>query len=61
MKRHPLLSVKDLRVEFPSRRGVLTAIDGISFTQNHAAVVSNAFLERTISLPVLSKRNAPVP
>lgn len=27
----PLLSVRDLRVEFPSRRGVLTALDGISF------------------------------
>jgi len=31
MTRTPLLSVKDLRVEFPTRRGVLTAIDGISF------------------------------
>ena len=27
----PLLSVHDLRVEFPSRRGTLTALDGISF------------------------------
>ena len=27
----PLLSVRDLRVEFPTRRGVLTALDGISF------------------------------
>ena len=27
----PVLSVKDLRVEFPTRHGVLTAIDGISF------------------------------
>jgi peptide/nickel transport system ATP-binding protein len=27
----PVLSVKNLRVEFPSRRGVLTAIDDISF------------------------------
>ncbi|MBS0126790.1 ABC transporter ATP-binding protein [Thetidibacter halocola] len=27
----PLLSVRDLRVEFPNRRGTLTALDGISF------------------------------
>ena len=27
----PLLSVRDLRVEFPTRRGTLTALDGISF------------------------------
>ena len=27
----PVLSVRDLRVEFPTRRGVLQAIDGISF------------------------------
>ncbi|HEY5634863.1 MAG TPA: ABC transporter ATP-binding protein [Burkholderiaceae bacterium] len=27
----PLLEVRDLRVEFPTRRGVLTAIDGVSF------------------------------
>lgn len=27
----PLLEVKDLRVEFPSRRGTLVALDGISF------------------------------
>ena len=27
----PLLEVRDLRVEFPSRRGTLTALDGISF------------------------------
>ena len=27
----PVLSVRDLRVEFPTRRGVLKAIDGISF------------------------------
>ncbi|GAA4408526.1 ABC transporter ATP-binding protein [Quisquiliibacterium transsilvanicum] len=28
----PLLEVIDLRVEFPNRRGTLTALDGISFT-----------------------------
>ena len=27
----PVLSVRDLRVEFPTRRGVLKAIDGVSF------------------------------
>jgi peptide/nickel transport system ATP-binding protein len=27
----PLLSVRDLRVEFPHRRGTLTALDGVSF------------------------------
>lgn len=27
----PLLSVRDLRVEFPTRRGKLTALDGVSF------------------------------
>ncbi len=27
----PVLSVRDLRVEFPTRKGLLTAIDGISF------------------------------
>jgi len=27
----PLLSVRNLRVEFPTRRGILTALDGVSF------------------------------
>ena len=27
----PLLQVKNLRIEFPTRRGVLTAVDDISF------------------------------
>ena len=31
MSRTPLLEVRELRVEFPTRRGVLTAIDGVSF------------------------------
>ena len=31
MSAAPLLEVRDLRVEFPTRRGVLTAIDDISF------------------------------
>jgi peptide/nickel transport system ATP-binding protein len=29
--KNPVLSVRDLRVEFPSRRGALVAIDGVSF------------------------------
>jgi peptide/nickel transport system ATP-binding protein len=28
----PLLEVRDLRVEFPTRRGTLTALDGVSFS-----------------------------
>lgn len=27
----PLLSVRNLKVEFPTRRGILTAVDGVSF------------------------------
>ena len=27
----PILEVRDLRVEFPTRRGTLTALDGVSF------------------------------
>lgn len=34
-----LLSVRDLRVEFPSRRGVLTALNGISFDINAGEVL----------------------
>jgi peptide/nickel transport system ATP-binding protein len=30
MANEPLLSVRDLRIEFPTRRGVLVAVDGIS-------------------------------
>ncbi|MDA1117896.1 MAG: ABC transporter ATP-binding protein [Proteobacteria bacterium] len=32
MSAAPLLEVKDLRVEFPTRRGTLVAVDGISFS-----------------------------
>jgi peptide/nickel transport system ATP-binding protein len=28
----PLLEVRDLRIEFPTRRGVLVAVDGVSFS-----------------------------
>ncbi|MEX2240026.1 MAG: ABC transporter ATP-binding protein [Burkholderiales bacterium] len=31
MSSTPLLEVKDLRVEFPTRRGTLVAVDGVSF------------------------------
>ena len=31
MSATPLLEVKDLRVEFPTRRGTLVAVDGVSF------------------------------
>ncbi|MGE7413074.1 ABC transporter ATP-binding protein [Methylobacterium tarhaniae] len=35
----PVLSVRDLRVEFATRRGVLTALDGISFEINRGEVL----------------------
>src|SRR6185369_9045893 len=35
----PLLEVKDLRVEFPTRRGTLTAVDGISFAIGRGEVL----------------------
>ena len=28
----PLLEVRNLRVEFPTRRGTLVAVDGVSFS-----------------------------
>ncbi len=31
MAKSPLLEVKDLRIEFPTRRGTLVAVDGVSF------------------------------
>ncbi|MFH6781806.1 MULTISPECIES: ABC transporter ATP-binding protein [Methylobacterium] len=36
---HPVLSVRDLRVEFATRRGVLTALDGVSFEINRGEVL----------------------
>src|SRR5690625_5215648 len=35
----PLLEVKDLKVEFPTRRGVLTALNGVSFHINRGEVL----------------------
>ncbi|MFM2399824.1 MAG: hypothetical protein RL341_1981 [Pseudomonadota bacterium] len=35
----PLLEVKHLRVEFPTRRGILTAIDDVSFSINPGEVL----------------------
>jgi peptide/nickel transport system ATP-binding protein len=35
----PLLEVEDLRVEFPTRRGVLTAVDGLSFSIGEGEVL----------------------
>ena len=35
----PLLEVEDLRVEFPTRRGVLVAVDGISFAIEEGEVL----------------------
>ncbi|HET7135231.1 MAG TPA: ABC transporter ATP-binding protein, partial [Casimicrobiaceae bacterium] len=36
---HPLLAVRNLRVEFPTRRGVLVAVDDVSFTIAHGEVL----------------------
>ncbi|MGF3022044.1 ABC transporter ATP-binding protein [Methylobacterium aquaticum] len=36
---HPVLSVRDLRVAFATRRGVLTALDGVSFEINRGEVL----------------------
>jgi peptide/nickel transport system ATP-binding protein len=36
---HPLLDVRRLRIEFPTRRGVLTAVDDVSFTIGHGEVL----------------------
>lgn len=35
----PLLEVQNLRVEFPTRTGVLTALDDVSFTVGHGEVL----------------------
>jgi len=35
----PLLEVKNLRVQFPTRRGVLTAVDDVSFTIDEGEVL----------------------
>jgi peptide/nickel transport system ATP-binding protein len=35
----PLLEVRHLRIEFPTRRGVLTAVDDISFAIGHGEVL----------------------
>src|SRR4029078_3161355 len=35
----PVLSVRNLKVEFPTRRGILTAIDDISFDINPGEVL----------------------
>ena len=38
-KRPPLLEVKNLRIEFPTRRGTLVAVDDISFEINEGEVL----------------------
>ncbi len=39
MSKAPLLEVRNLRIEFPNRRGVLTAIDDVSFSIAHGEVL----------------------
>jgi peptide/nickel transport system ATP-binding protein len=36
---HPLLEVQDLTVEFPTRRGILRAVEGLSFTIGEGEVL----------------------
>ena len=38
-RNQPLLRVEDLRIEIPSRRGVLTAVDGVSFDISEGEVL----------------------
>jgi peptide/nickel transport system ATP-binding protein len=38
-RRRPVLEVKDLKVEFPTRRGTLVAVDGVSFQIDEGEVL----------------------